>query len=71
MPIMVYCFFDEDSCDVTFCRNQLGILSVNPNKINLNNNFDDDDPNTVVLIRLASHSKFQKRKVLKKIYVKN
>ena len=60
-------FFNKDSGDVTFCCNEMVILSVNLNKINLDNNFDEDDPDTIILIRLlAWHSKFKKRKTLKK-----
>ena len=45
----------------------MGILSVNLNNINLDNNFDEDDPDTIILIRLlARHSKFKKSKALKK-----
>ena len=45
----------------------MGILSVNLNNINLDNNFDEDDPDTIILIKLlAQHSKFKKRKALKK-----
>ena len=37
------------------------------NDITLDNNFDEDDPDTVVLIRLlAWYIKFEKRKALKK-----
>ena len=35
--MMVYFFFNEDSGDVTFCWNGMGILSVNLNNINLDN----------------------------------
>ena len=60
-------FLDEDFGDVTFCCDELGILSGNVNNINLDNNFDEDDPDTIILIRLlAWHSKFEKRKALKK-----
>ena len=45
-------FFDEDSGDVTFCCNEMGILSVN--LINLDNNFDEDNPGTISLIRLLA-----------------
>ena len=59
-------FFDEDSGDVTFCCNKTGILSVNLDNINLDN-FGEDDPDTIILIRLLVwHSKFKKRKALKK-----
>ena len=45
----------------------MAILSVNRNNINLDNDFDEDDPDTIILIRLfAWYSKFKKRKVLKK-----
>ena len=60
-------FFDEDSGNVTFCCDEMGILSVNFNNINLDNNFDEDDPDLNILIRpLAWHSKFKTRKALKK-----
>ena len=37
----------------------MGILSVNLNNINLDSNFDEDDPDTIILIRcLAWPSKF-------------
>ena len=51
---MVYSFFDEDSGNVTFCCNKMGILSVNLNNINFDNNFDEDDPDTIILIRLLA-----------------
>ena len=52
-------FFDEDSGDVTFGCNENGIPSVNLNNNNLDNNFDKDDPDIIILIRLlAWHSKF-------------
>ena len=45
----------------------MGILNINLNNINLENNFDEDDPDTIVLIRLlAQHVKFEKQKELKK-----
>ena len=60
-------FFDEDSGDVTFCCNEMGILRVNLNNINRDNNFDEDDPDTIIIIRLlAWYSKFKKHKALKK-----
>ena len=56
-------FFDEGSGDVTFCCNEMGILSVNLNNIN----FDEDDTDTLILIRLlAWHSIFKKCKAFKK-----
>ena len=53
-------FFDEDSGDITFCCDEMGILSVNLNNINLDKNFDEDDSDTVILIRLlVLYSKLQ------------
>ena len=61
-------FLDEDSSDVTFCSNEMGILSVNLNNNNLDNNFYDDDSDTIILIRLlAWHSKLKSVKHLKNI----
>ena len=61
-------YFNEDSSNVTFCCNQMGILSVNLNNINLDDtNYQEDDSDTIVLIRLlAWHIKSEKRKALKK-----
>ena len=39
----------------------MGILSVNLSNVHLDNNFDEDDPDTIILIRLlAWHIKFEK-----------
>ena len=47
------------------CLIVIWILNVDLNNINLDNNFDEDDP--IILIRLlAWHIKFEKRKELKK-----
>ena len=60
-------FFYEDSGDNGDCCNKMSILGVNLNNTNLDNNFDEDDPDTIILIRLlAWHSKFKKRRALKK-----
>ena len=54
-------FFDEDSDDVIFCCDEIGILCANLNNINLDNNFDGNNPDTIICIRLfARHSKFKK-----------
>ena len=45
-------YFNEDSGNVTFCCNEISILSINLNNINPDNNFDEDDSDTVILIRL-------------------
>ena len=45
----------------------MGILNIDLNIIDLDNNFDEDDHDTIILIRLlAWHIKFEKRKALKK-----
>ena len=45
----------------------MGILNIDLNDINLDNNFDEDDPNTIILITLLIwHIKFEKHKALKK-----
>ena len=60
-------YFNEDSGDVIFKCNETGILNIDINNINLDNNFHDDDPDTIVLIRLlAWHVRFEKGKALKK-----
>ena len=45
----------------------MDILRVGLNDINLDNNYDEDDRKTIIHIRLlAWHTKFEKRKALKK-----
>ena len=46
-----FLFFDEDSGDVTFCSDEIGILSVNFDSVNFDNNFDNDDPDTTIFVR--------------------
>ena len=59
--------FNEDSGNVVFIYNGMGILNIGINNINLDNNFDEDDPDTIIVIRpLALHIKFERRKELKK-----
>ena len=45
-------FSDEDSDNLTFCSNKMGILSVKQNHIVLDNDFDKTDPATIILPRL-------------------
>ena len=60
-------YFNEDSGDAIFDYNEMGIVNINLNNINLDDNFDEEDPNTIILIRsLAWHITFGKRKELKK-----
>ena len=60
-------YFNEDSSNVVFSFHEMGILNIDLNNINLDNNFADDDPDTIILIRLlAWHIKFEKDKELEK-----
>ena len=62
-------FFDEDFSKVSFSANQMGILDVDLDKINLDddNNFDEDHSEIIIHVRLLAWSnKFEKREVLKK-----
>ena len=60
-------YFNEDSGNVVFSCDEMGILNIYLNNINLGNNFDEDDPETFILIRLLVwHIKFEKRKAFKK-----
>ena len=61
-------YSNEDSDNAAFSCNEMGILNIDLNNINLDNNFDEDGPETIILIRLlAWHIKFEKRKTLKKM----
>ena len=52
-------YFNENPGDAIFPCNVMGILSTDLNNINLDNNFDEDDSDTIILIRrLAWHIKF-------------
>ena len=47
------------------CCDEMDILSVNLNNINLDNNFDEDDPDLIIFIRLLVwHSKSKTCKAL-------
>ena len=60
-------YFNEDSCNVLFNCNGIGIFNIDINNINFDNNFDEDDPDTIIHVRLlAWHIKFEKRKGLKR-----
>ena len=61
------CYFDQDSGDVVFNCIEMGILNIDLNNISLNDKFDEDDPDTIILMRLfAWQIKFIKCKKLKK-----
>ena len=60
-------YFNENSGNVVFNCNEIGILNIDLNNNNLDNNFDEDDPDTIILIRLSAwYMKFGKCKALKK-----
>ena len=45
----------------------MGILNIDLNNINVDNNFDQDDPDTTIhVIPLTRHIKLEKRKAFKK-----
>ena len=59
-------YFNEDSVNIVFNCNGMGVLDIDVNNINIDNNFDGDGADTLILIRLLpSHIKFEKRKPLK------
>ena len=60
-------YFNKDSGNVVFSCNGMGILNIDLNNINLDNNFDEDNPDAIILIRiLASNIESEKRKALEK-----
>ena len=67
--MMKYSFFDEDFSKVTFYAKKMGVLGLNLDKINFddNNNFYKDNPDTIICGRLfAWHNKFENHKAIKK-----
>ena len=60
-------YFNEDSGNVVFSCNENDVLNIDLNNINLYNNFDEDKPNTIILIKLlVLHIKFENVKHLTK-----
>ena len=47
-------YFNEVSGDAIFNCNEMDILNIDLNNINLDDNFDEDDPGTMILIRLLA-----------------
>ena len=43
-------YFNEGSGDVIFYCNEMGIFSIDLNNIDLDNDFDGNDPDTLILI---------------------
>ena len=60
-------FLDEDSGNVTFRSDEMGILR-DLNNMNLNNaSFYEDDPKTIIHVKvLACHNKYEQHKAFKK-----
>ena len=46
--------FNENSGNVVFSCNEMGIYNIDLNNVNLDNNIDGDDPDTIILIRLLA-----------------
>ena len=58
-------YFNEDSGDAVFNYYEMGIVNIDLNNISLNDNFDEEHPDTIMLIKLlAGHIKFEKLKGL-------
>ena len=58
-------YFSEDSANIVFNCNGIDILNIDLNTINLDNDFDENDPDAIILIRtLAWHIIFEKHKEL-------
>ena len=53
MQTKIYCF-NEDFGNVLFNSNEMDILNIDLNNISLNNNFDEDYLDTIILIRLLA-----------------
>ena len=60
-------YFNEDFGDAVFNYNEMGIVNIDLNNINLDDNFDEEDTKNIILIRLlAWHINSEKPKELKK-----
>ena len=61
-------YFNEDSDNIVFSCNEMGILNIDLNNINLDNgDYNEDDPKYIIYIRLLVWDiKSEKRRTLKK-----
>ena len=60
-------YFNKDSCNSVSNCNEMGILNTDLNNINLDNNFDKDDPDIIILATLlARHIRVENAKDFKK-----
>ena len=58
-------YFNEDSSNVVFSCNEMGIFKIDLKNINPDDNFDEDDIDSIIHIwLLAWHIKFEKRKAI-------
>ena len=58
-------YFNEDSSNVVFSCNEMGIFKIDLKNINPDDNFDEDDIDSIIQIwLLAWHIKFEKRKAI-------
>ena len=54
-----FIYFNGNCDDVVFCCNEMSIISIDLNNIHLDNNSDENDPDTIILIRfLRRYIKF-------------
>ena len=61
-------YFNEDSSNPVLNCIEMGVLKIDLKNINLDNNIDENNPDSIILIRLlVSRIKFEKRKALKNI----
>ena len=64
-------YINEDSGDAGFIYDEMDEVNVNLNNINVDNNFDEEDPNNIIHNRLLPwHTKLGKCKKLKKKRIK-
>ena len=60
-------YFNKDSGNFVSNCNEMGILNTDFNNINLDNNFDKDDPDIIILATLLGrHIRFENEKNFKK-----
>ena len=68
----IYSEDNEDSGNVVYPCNEIGILNIDLNDVNVDNNFDEDDPETLILIRPLKIWKIQTLKCkCKEIFSQN
>ena len=48
-------YLNEDASNVIYSSKKMDIFSIYLKKINLFNNFDDDDPDTILIRKVSNH----------------